>query len=177
MDLRGNSYTGQRRLSLKHLAATETKFCTVAPNTCRFSGWTCFMSPFQHLEFCGGYYTFGTFSYPWVKVLMKITKISNRKVRLKLHDKYILRHQITTYFCVFSLWIFMKVTGIEIVTSWILYTTCNLTATENESPDDPYREKYGNVLYNYVGSTPKKTGRWNKSHQVNRTWRLLLRLT
>jgi len=53
----------------------------------------------------------------------------------------------------------MKVTGIETVTSWTLYSTCNLTATENESPDDPYRENYRNVVYNYVGSTPKKSGR------------------
>jgi hypothetical protein len=157
MDVRGKSYTSQGRLNLWRQAATETKFCTVAPNICRFSGWTCFMSPFQHLQFCGVSYIFGTFSYPWANVLMKITKIANRKVRLKLDGKYILRHKITTYFCVFSLWIFMKVVGGETLTPWTLYSTWNLTTTENDSPDDKYRENYRNFVYNYVGLTPKKT--------------------
>jgi len=64
MDVRGNGYTAQGRFNLRRQAAKETKFCTVMPNICRLSGWTCFMSPFQDLEFCGGSYIFGAFSYP-----------------------------------------------------------------------------------------------------------------
>jgi len=52
----------------------------------------------------------------------------------------------------------MEVTGIEPVTPWTLYSTCNLTATENKSPNDTYRENYRNVVYNYIGTAPKKTG-------------------
>jgi hypothetical protein len=51
----------------------------------------------------------------------------------------------------------MEVAGIEAVTPWTLYSTRNLTAAGNESPDDTYREKYRNVVNNYVGPTPKKT--------------------
>jgi hypothetical protein len=101
--VRGNGYTAHGRLNLRRQAATETKFCTVAPNICRFSGWTCFMPPFHHLEFCGGSYIFGKISYPCAKIFMKITKISDRKVRLKFDGKYTLHHKMTTYFCVFSL--------------------------------------------------------------------------
>jgi len=40
----------------------------------------------------------------------------------------------------------MVVAGIETVTPWILYNTCNLTATANELSDDTYRENYRNVV-------------------------------
>lgn len=51
----------------------------------------------------------------------------------------------------------MEVAGIETVTPWTLYSTCNLTATENEPPADSYRVNYLNVVDNCVGPTPKKT--------------------
>lgn len=64
---------------------------------------------------------------------------------------------MTNYFCVFSLQILIEVAGIETVIPRTFYSTCNSTATENESPDDTHRENYQNVLYNYADSMPKKT--------------------
>jgi hypothetical protein len=51
----------------------------------------------------------------------------------------------------------MEVAGIEAVTPLTLYSMRNLTAVENESPDDTCRQSYRNVINNYVGPTPKKT--------------------
>jgi hypothetical protein len=170
MDDRRNGYTIQRCLNSMRQATVETKFYAVAPNICKFSRWTCFMSPFQHLEFFGGSYIFGEFSCPWAKVLIKIMKISNRKVRLKLCSKYILRHKRPPFFCI----LIINPHGSDRDRSCDPMDTvqyAQLNYCWKRIARGHVQRKVPNFLNNNIGPTPKKTNNiqqnWREINHIN----------